>query len=78
MHEEYSDLDNYLKEIPKYFISIEAQKLIPQLLAVISDWRNVHKKVVELGSTTDPAMNAKAQQLIHRRAAKNAQTGRNH
>ena len=63
MHEEYSDLDNYLKEIPKYFISIEAQKLIPQLLAVISDWRKVHNKVVELGSTTDPAMNAKAQQL---------------
>ena len=63
MHEEYSALDNYLKEIQKYFISAEGQKLIAQLVAVVNDWRKVHNKVVELGNTTDPAMNAKAQQL---------------
>ena len=63
LHEEYSALDAYIKELPKYFISSEGQFLISQLSPVIKDWREVHKKIVELGSTTDPAMNAKAQQI---------------
>ena len=63
LHAEYSVLDNYLAELPKYFISSEGQYIISQLKPVIQDWRTVHKKIVELGSTTDPAMNAKAQQL---------------
>ena len=63
LHAEYSVLDNYLAELPKYFISSEGQYIISQLKSVIQDWRTVHKKIVELGSTTDPAMNAKAQQL---------------
>ena len=63
LHKEYSALDTYIKELPKYFISSEGQFLISQLSPVIKDWREVHKKVVELGSTTDPAMNAKAQQI---------------
>ena len=63
LHAEYSALDNYLSELPKYFVSKEGQYLISQLASVVNDWRNVHKKIVELGSTTDPAMNAKAQQI---------------
>lgn len=63
LHAEYSVLDKYLGELPGYFISKEGQYLVSQLLSVISDWRDVHKKIVELGSTTDPAMNAKAQQV---------------
>lgn len=63
LHAEYSALDNYLRELPKYFVSKEGQYLISQLASVVNDWRDVHKKIVELGSTTDPAMNAKAQQI---------------
>ena len=63
LHEEYSTLDNYLNELPKFYISAEGQFLITQLKTVIQDWRAVHKKIVDLGSTTDPAMNAKAQQI---------------
>ena len=63
LNAEYSVLDNYLVELPKYFISSEGQYIISQLKSVIQDWRNVHKKVVELGSTTDPAMNEKALQF---------------
>ena len=63
LHKEYSALDTYIKELPKYFITSEGQFLISQLSPLIKDWRDVHKKVVELGSTTDPAMNAKAQQI---------------
>ena len=63
LHDEYSTLDKYLSELPKFYISAEGQFLITQLNSVIQDWRAVHKKIVELGSTTDPAMNAKAQQI---------------
>ena len=63
LHEEYSILDTYLKELPKYFISSEGQYFISKLSSAIKEWRDVHNKIVDLGSTTDPAMNAKAQQI---------------
>lgn len=61
--EEYSVLDSYLKEINKYFISAEGQMLLAKMAGVIKEWRDVHNKVVDLGKTTDPVMNAKAQEL---------------
>lgn len=61
--EEYTILDSYLKEIQKYFVSAEGQLSLSKMFAVIKEWREVHNKTVELGKTTDPAMNAKAQEI---------------
>lgn len=61
--EEYIILDNYLKEIQNYFISAEGQMFLAKMFGVIKEWRDVHNKTVELGKTTDPIMNAKAQSV---------------
>ena len=61
--EEYIILDNYLKEIQKYFVSAEGQMFLAKMFGVIKEWRDVHNKTVELGKTTDPVMNAKAQSV---------------
>ena len=56
-------LDKYLAEMPRYFVTPRAQKLLADLNSQISEWRSVHNKIVELGSSTDPAMNQQAQAL---------------
>ena len=61
--EEYAVLDNYLKEIQNYFVSAEGQMFLAKMFGVIKEWRDVHNKTVELGKTTDPIMNAKAQSV---------------
>ena len=63
LRKEYVLLDKCLAELPRYFITEKAQKLLAELNGLVSEWRAVHSKIVELGSSTDPAMNAKAQEL---------------
>ena len=61
LQKEYVVLDKYINELPRYFMTDSARKQLAELNSLLSEWRTVHNKVVELGSSTDPAMNAKAQ-----------------
>ncbi|WP_240823953.1 methyl-accepting chemotaxis protein [Desulfovibrio sp. UIB00] len=63
LQKEYAVLDKYHNELPRYFMTETARKLLAELNGLLSEWLTVHKKVIELGSTTDPAMNEKAQEL---------------
>jgi|GEM_PF-4519024 hypothetical protein len=63
LQKEYVVLDKYHNELPHYFMTDTARKLLAELNGLLSEWRTTHNKIVELGSTTDPAMNAKAQEL---------------
>ena len=63
LRKEYVTLDKYVADMPRYFMTETARKLLAELNSLISEWRGVHNKIVELGSTTDPAMNEKAQEL---------------
>ena len=63
LQKEYAVLDKYHNELPRYFMTESARKLLADLNSLLSEWRTVHNKVVELGSSTDPAMNAKAQEV---------------
>ena len=63
LQKEYVVLDKYHNELPHYFMTDTARKLLAELNGLLSEWRTVHNKVVELGSTTDPAMNEKAQEI---------------
>ncbi len=61
LQKEYVVLDKYINELPRYFMTDSARKQLAELNSLLSEWRTAHNKVVELGSSTDPAMNAKAQ-----------------
>ena len=61
LRKEYVILDKYLADMQRYFITETAQKLLAELKGLISDWRAVHNKIVELASSTDQAMNQQAQ-----------------
>ena len=63
LRKEYVILDKYLADMQRYFITETAQKLLAELKGLISDWRAVHNKIVELASSTDQAMNQQAQEL---------------
>ena len=63
LQKEYVVLDKYHNELPRYFMTESARKLLAELNGLLSEWRTAHNKVVELGSSTDPAMNAKAQEI---------------
>ena len=63
LRKEYVILDKYLADMQRYFITETAQKLLAELKGLISDWRAVHNKIVELASSTDQAMNQQAQVL---------------
>ena len=63
LRKEYVILDKYLAEMPRYFMTQTAQKLLAELNGMVSEWRTVHNKIVELGNTTNPAMNQQAQEL---------------
>ena len=63
LRKEYVILDKYLAEMPRYFMTDTGRKLLAELNGLISEWRTVHNKIVELGNTTDPAMNEQAQVL---------------
>ena len=63
LQKEYIVLDKYINELPRYFVTENARKQLAELNNLLSEWRTVHNKVIELGSSTDPAMNAKAQEV---------------
>ena len=63
LRKEYVTLDKYIADMPRYFMTETARKLLAELNSLISEWRTVHNKTVELGSSTDPAVNEKAQEL---------------
>ena len=63
MHKEYAVIDKYVAELPRYFVTENARRQLAELTGLFNAWRAVHNKIVELGSTTDPAMNEKAQEL---------------
>ena len=63
LRKENAMLDKYLADIPRYFISETSKKLLADLNVLAREWRAVHNKIVELASTTDPAMNQQAQVL---------------
>ena len=63
LQKEYIVLDKYINELPRYFVTENARKQLAELNNLLSEWRATHNKVIELGSTTDPAMNAKAQEI---------------
>ncbi|NCB22061.1 MAG: chemotaxis protein [Deltaproteobacteria bacterium] len=63
LRKENAILDKYLADMQRYFITETAQKLLAELNELIREWRGVHNKIVELGSSTDPAMNQQAQEL---------------
>ena len=62
LRKESAILDKYVAELPRYFVTENARKQLAELTGVLNEWRAAHNKVVELGSSTDPAMNAKAQE----------------
>ena len=63
LRKEYATLDKYLAEMPRYFTTDIGRKLLAELNGQLGEWRIVHNKVVELASSTDPAMNEQAQVL---------------
>ena len=63
LRKEYATLDKYLAEMPRYFTTDIGRKLLAELNGQLGEWRTVHNKIVELGNTTDPAMNEQAQVL---------------
>ncbi len=63
LQKEYAVLDKYHNELPRYFMTETARKLLAELNGLLSEWLTEHRKIVELASSTDPVMNAKAQEL---------------
>ena len=63
VRKEYEILNAHLKEMPRYFVTQTAAQMLLELNVMISEWRSVHDKIMELGQTTDPAMNEQAQEL---------------
>jgi len=63
VRKEYEILNAHLKEMPRYFVTQAAAQMLLELNVMISEWRSVHDKIMELGQTTDPAMNEQAQEL---------------
>ena len=63
LQKEYAVLDKYHNELPRYFMTETARKLLAELNGLLSEWLTEHRKIVELASSTDPAMNARAQEL---------------
>ena len=62
--------DTMLKNLPAFFQSGEGKELCSKLTQSAQAWLVVHDKVIELGSTTDAALNEKAQQLSTTEARK--------
>ena len=55
--------ESLLKELPKFFQSGEGKALCDKVIQSAHAWLPVHDKVVELGKTTDTALNEQAQKL---------------
>ena len=73
---ERKQFDALAQTMPKYFTSGEGKKLCDSLIESSKAWLASHEKVVELGKTTDTALNEQAQKLSnsHARQAMAAMT----
>ena len=60
---ERNRFESILKDLPKYYTSAEGKALCNDITQAAQAWLPIHDKVVELGKTSDPAMNEKAQKL---------------
>ena len=60
--------DALLQTLPQYFTSGEGKKLCQNLIDSAKAWLALHEKVVELGKTTDVALNEQAQKLSNSHA----------
>ena len=60
---ERKTFDGLLKNLPSYFQSAEGKALYSKLLQSAQAWLLVHEKVIELGKTSDAALNEQAQKL---------------
>ena len=60
---ERKKFDAMLKELPNFFQSGEGKTLCNNVTKSAQTWLALHEKVVELGKTTDAALNEKAQKL---------------
>ncbi|QCC84519.1 chemotaxis protein [Desulfovibrio desulfuricans] len=60
---ERKEFETLLKKLPSYFQSSEGKALYSKLLQSAQAWLLVHEKVIELGKTSDAALNEQAQKL---------------
>ena len=67
---ERSKFESMLKDLPKYFQSGEGKDLCNKVLLSAQAWLTLHDKVIELGKTSDAALNAQAQKLSTNEARK--------
>ena len=66
--EERKKLEALMQTLPKYFTSGEGKTLCDKMIQPIKAWLVLHEKVIELGRTSDAAMNEQAQQLSNTQA----------
>lgn len=67
---ERSKFEGMLKDLPKFFQSGEGKELCNKVLLSAKAWLALHDKVIELGKTSDAALNEQAQQLSANEARK--------
>ena len=60
---ERKEFETLLKNLPSYFQTDEGKALYSKLLQSVQAWLLVHEKVIELGKTSDAALNEQAQKL---------------
>ena len=60
---ERKKFDAALKDLPKYFQSAEGKKICDKLTQSAQAWLALHDKVIELGKTSDAALNEQSQRL---------------
>ena len=65
---EQGKLASQMQTLPQYFASREGKALCEKLIQSITAWLALHKKVIELGKTSDATMNEKAQELSNTQA----------
>ena len=65
---ERKKFDASLKELPKFFQSGEGKRLCDKLTQSAQAWLALHDRVVELGKTSDAALNEQSQKLSAERS----------
>ena len=60
---ERKNLEVQMQTMPQYFTSGEGKALCDKMIQSVKAWLAIHERVVELGKTSDAAMNEQAQKL---------------
>ena len=63
LDKEHQNFESMLKVLPQYFTSGKGQELCAAMEKSAQEWLAVHHKVIELGKTSDAALNEQAQSL---------------